>query len=252
MLALTRQISPAFEDCQLTFLERESIDLARAREQHAAYEQALRGLGCKVESLPADPDFPDSVFVEDTAIVLDEVAVITRPGNETRRGETASIADALARYRSIIRLLGPATMDGGDVLLFGRTLYVGVSQRTNREGVEGLRLSVEGFGYAVQPVEVAKCLHLKTAVSQVAPGVLLLNPDWVDPRSFGVARCIAVDPAEPAAANALYLPAGVVYPDAFPHTRRRLEDAGISLHLLDFSELAKAEAGATCCSLLIK
>ena len=250
MLAITREISPAFQDCQLTFLNREPIDLAKAHQQHANYEQALRNLGCTVETLPADPEFPDSVFVEDTAIVLDEIAVISRPGDLTRRGETDSIAKALQNYRKIVHLENPATLDGGDVLNFQRTLYVGVSRRTNRAGIQALRACVEPHGYRVQAVEVAQCLHLKTAVSQVTPDRLLLNREWVDPKIFGKAHCLNVASGEPMAANALYLPNGVIYPTASPRTRRILEEAGLKLHLVDFSEMAKAEAGATCCSLI--
>src|SRR5512139_3298635 len=139
MIAITRQISPRFQDCELTHLDRQPIDLDLARTQHQQYEAALRELGCEVISLPPEPDLPDSVFVEDVALALDEVAVITRPGADSRKPERESIAQALSPYRTLFTIEAPGTLDGGDVLSVGKTVYVGLSSRSNRSGLGQLQ-----------------------------------------------------------------------------------------------------------------
>ena len=174
-IAVTREVSRAMEHCELSFLSRTEIDLKLARAQHHAYEEALAALGCQVRRLPELPEQADSVFVEDTAVVLDEVAVITRPGAESRRPETDAMSAVLKEYRTLVTLTEPATLDGGDVLHIGRTLYVGLSARSNAEGARQLADAVAPFGYRVTTVEPKGCLHLKTAATLVAPGLVLLN-----------------------------------------------------------------------------
>jgi dimethylargininase len=253
IVALTRPVSASIGRCELTHLEREPIDVARAEAQHRAYEEALRELGCTVVRLPAEPDLPDAVFVEDAAIVLDEVAVLTRPGAASRRAEVASVAAGLGPYRPLVRLEAPATLDGGDVLRVGRTLYVGRSARTSAAGAEQLAARVAPHGYGVVAVPLEGCLHLKSAATLVAPGVLLVQPAWVAADAFDPAlERVAVDPAEPFAANALRIGPHVVHPAAFPRTRERLEARGIAVRPVDLSELAKAEGAVTCCSLVLE
>lgn len=249
-IAVTRQVSPAMERCELTHLQRSPIDIGRARKQHHAYEEALRQLGCRVETLPEEPDLPDSVFVEDTAIVLDEVAVITRPGAASRRPETSSIAATLAPYRKLVRIEAPGTLDGGDVLCVDRTLYVGISDRSNQRALEQLTVLLLPLGYHVQPVAVNDCLHLKSAVTQIADHWLLVNPQWVDRASFRGMRCIEVDESEPFGANAVRVAGQVIYPASHPRTAERLRKHGIHVHAVEMSETEKAEGGVTCCSLL--
>lgn len=250
-IAVTRKISSAMMRCELTHLQRTAIDIALAREQHHAYEQALRGLGCRVESLSEAPELADSVFVEDTAIVLDEVAVVTRPGAPSRREETAPIAAVLGKYRDLVRIQSPGTLDGGDVLRVGRSVYVGVSSRSNASGVEQLGALLLPFGYRVLPVAVHDCLHLKTAVTQVADDQLLINSRCVERGQFPGMRFIEVDESEPFAANALMLGADVIYPRSHPRTAEVLQQHGIRVHAVEMSETEKAEGGVTCCSLLI-
>ena len=250
-VAITRQVSRALGDCELTHLDREPIDVDLARRQHAAYERLLGELGYRVESLPPAPDLPDSVFVEDTAVVLDEVAIVTRPGAESRRPETPAVARALEPYRRLEHLEAPATLDGGDVLRLGRTLYVGETSRTNRLGVAQLRGLVEPLDYRVETVPVAGCLHLKSAVTEVAEGTLLLNPAMVERGVFTRLDKIEVDPAEPLAANVLRADEAVIVPAHHPRTRRKLEALGLEVYSAEATELAKAEGGVTCCSLLV-
>lgn len=250
-VAITRAVSRALEHCELTHRPRRPIDLALARRQHAAYEQVLQEAGCEVRQLPEQPDQPDSVFVEDTAIVLDEVAVITRPGAQSRRAEVESMAVALEGLRGSVRIESPGTLDGGDVLRLERMLYVGASARSSAEGIAQLRRLLAPFDYRVVPVPLRGCLHLKSAVTQVAPGQVLLNPDWVDGRGFPGWEPIAIDPAEPHAANALRVGDAVIYPTSCPRTADALRKLGIDVRSVDMSETEKAEGGVTCCSVIV-
>ena len=250
-IAITRGVSPRIGHCELTHFSRQDIDVNRARSQHAQYENLLTDLGCKVRRLPEEPAQPDSVFVEDTAIVLDNTAVITRPGASLRRNETESIAEVLMEYRTIKQITDPGTLDGGDVLRIGRTLYVGNSARSNIPGIKQLMEIVAPYGYNVEVVKVNGCLHLKSAVSLVGEETLLINRSWVDANSFGCSReFIDIDPGEPYAANALLVGDELIYPQSFPRTRLRLERRGIGVRVVDVSELQKAEGALTCCSLI--
>jgi dimethylargininase len=227
------------------------IDLDRARRQHAELERAMESLGATIVRAAAADEMPDAVFVEDTAVVVEEIAVLTRPGAASRRGETEAVAAVLAEYRPLARMTGPATLDGGDVLRVGRTLYVGCSSRTNDAGVEQLRGFARPFGYRVVTTAVNGCLHLKSAVTAIGDGLLLVNPRWVAADALDGLERIEVDPAEPMAANALRVGDAVLFPAHYPRTRRRLEDRGICVVSVECDELAKAEGAVTCCSILI-
>lgn len=237
-------------ECALSFRDREAIDLDLATTQHAAYEQVLRDHGVQVISAPPEPDFPDAVFVEDTALVLDELAILTRPGVHSRRGEVPSIGRTLEPFRPLAAITGEATLEGGDVLRIGNTLFVGLSTRTNAAGIAALAALVEPLGYTVTTVRVTGCLHLKTAVTQVAPHTVLVNHNWLDPAPLAAFEQIPVPAAEPDAANTLMLGTTVLLPASFPETYRLLTARGLRVETLDVSELQKAEAGLTCCSLI--
>ncbi len=252
LVAITREVSPALAACELTHQPRVAIDAARATTQHRAYVDLLARLGCRVIELKAEPDLPDSVFVEDTAVVLDEVAVITRPGAASRRPECRSIASALSDHRPVVALTEPATLDGGDVLFDGSVLWVGLSGRTNGEGLAQLSEIAKRHGLDTRAVALRDCLHLKSAVTLVAPDTLLLAPRWVDADVFAGRDIVRVDSAEPGAANALRVGTDIVYPACFPRTRERLEARGIAVHDVDVSELQKAEGAVTCCSLVFR
>jgi dimethylargininase len=183
-IAITRAISPRFAECELTYLERTPIDLELARAQHHTYVEALRGLGCHLIELPAEPDLPDSVFVEDTAFILPEVAVITRPGADSRKPETESVAQALAPLIELVHVQQPATVDGGDVLVLGKGIYVGQSTRSNPVAIRQLNELLHHHGYTVTGVPLHDCLHLKSAVTRVDDKTLLINPKWVESSCF--------------------------------------------------------------------
>ena len=251
-IAVTREISPAIERCELTHLPRVAIDLDAAQAQHAEYERCLAALGCAVQRLPADPELPDCVFVEDVAVVLDELAVITRPGAASRRAETPPVAEVLREYRPLHAIAAPATLDGGDVLVVGRRVFVGRTPRSDAAGAAQLRGVLRPRGYTVREVAVRDCLHLKTAVTAVAADLLLVDPRCVAAEAFDDLMLVEIDPAEPCAANALRVGERVIYPSAFPRTRERLERLGLDVRPVDASELAKAEGGVTCCSLVFE
>lgn len=252
LVAVTRPVSPSIERCELTHLERVPIDPERAAAQHRAYEAALEAAGCRLVRLPAVPELPDAVFVEDTAVVTADMAVIARPGAASRRPEVHAVAALLETYRPLIRITPPATLDGGDVLQVGRDVLVGRSGRTNAEGVAQLRAALEPLGHTVRSVAFAGCLHLKTAMTALGEDVLLVNPERVAAGELEGFHLLEVDPDEPFAANALAVGDAVLVAAGAPVTARRIGAQGMDVVEVDLSELRKAEGGLTCCSILIR
>ena len=252
IVALTREPARALDACELTYRERVPVDAAAAAAQHRGYCEALAACGARVVTLPAVDELPDSVFVEDTAVVLGEVAVLTRPGVESRRGEGSLIEPEVARLRSVVRVEAPATLEGGDVLRLGRRLYVGLSPRTNAEGAEALRRFAAPYGYQVVTVEPRGCLHLKTGCSGLDEETVLVNPEWIDASVFRGLEVVAVDASEPWAANVLHVGNSVCVSTAFPRTAEMLARRGYDVRAVEVSEFAKAEGGLTCMSLLFR
>jgi len=252
LTAITRKVSAALAKCELSFIARQPLDLEKARAQHHVYEQLLGELGARVISLPEEPELPDSMFVEDAAIVLDEIAVICQPGTEMRRKEVPSLAAALEKYRTLAHVKLPGTLEGGDVLCIGKKIFVGLTKRSNAEGIRQLAVVVERYGYDVTVIPVTGCLHLKSAVTYLGRNTLLGNRSWFDPARFKGYEWIDVDPSEPHVANALTISDAVIFPTSFPKTRQKIEAAGFHVRPLDISELQKAESGLTCSSLLFE
>jgi dimethylargininase len=250
LTAITRAVSPAIVHCELTFVTRQPIDLAKAEAQHRAYQQLLEKCGARVISLSAEPALPDSMFVEDPAIVLPELAVILPLGTEARRAEAASIARALSKFRKLAYVELPGTVEGGDILRIGQRIFAGLSSRTNAEGIRQLAAILAPYGYEVLDVNVTGCLHLKSAVTYLGRNTLLANRAWFDTKPFSAFAWIDVAPRESHAANALAIHDSVIFPASFPRTRARIEQAGFHVDPLDISELQKAESGLTCSSLL--
>ncbi len=250
LTAITRKVSSSLANCELSFIERRPIDMEKARAQHHAYEVLLEKLGANVISLSEERDLPDSMFVEDPAIVLEEVAVICTLGTETRRKESASVAAALERYRKVVNVRLPGTLEGGDVLRIGKKIFVGLTERSNAEGIRQLAVIAGQYGYDVTAVPVTGCLHLKSAVTLLGRNVLLGNREWFHWQRFEGFDWVDVDPAEPHAGNALAIGEAIVFPASFPKTRARIEAKGFRVEPLDISELQKAESGLTCSSLI--
>ena len=252
LIAITREVSRSIKDCELTYLPRIPIDIDLARRQHRAYRDALSNMGAEVVCLPEEPAMPDSVFVEDIAVVLDECAIITLPGPVARRMEIPSIVDALKPYRELRAIEPPGSLEGGDVLVLGRNIYIGMTGRSNEPAASQVRAFLEPFGYRVHTVPVNGCLHLKSAITQLGRDSLLINPGWVERTHFHGWRFFEVDPGEPFAANVLWIGDRVLYQPAFPKTCAKLEAAGFNLLLTDQSELGKGEGALTCCSLIFQ
>ena len=248
--ALTRDVSPSLARCELTFRDREPIDLPRAAAQHAAYCDALAALGLDVVRLPADAAFPDGCFVEDTAVVVDEIAVMASMGAPSRRGEGAAVERALAADRPIARIELPARLDGGDVLIVGREVFVGRSDRTDAAGAAALAGVLAPFGYRVTSVRVTGCLHLKSAVTALDPQTLLVNAGWIDTSALSAYELVPIDPGEPDAANVLAVAGRIVGHGGSPRTIERLAARGLEVVRVDVSEFVKAEAGVTCKSIV--
>jgi dimethylargininase len=248
--AVTREISTGMNRCELSYLDRVEIDIVQASDQHRQYETCLRAMGAEVISLPAEPDLPDSVFVEDPAVVVDEVAIMTRPGAESRRREGDSLAQTLAQFRPLRRMEAPATLEGGDVMRAGKTLYVGASARTNPAGIAQLAEELKPYGYAVKAVEVRGCLHLKSGCCYLGEGIVLANRAWADMAAFEGMRIVEVAPGEPWAANVLTVGPDALMPAGFPATAEIVQGLGWNVRTVDISELRKAEAGVTCSSLI--
>ena len=250
MRAIAHTVGRSLARCELTFVARQPIDVAVAQRQHAAYCTLLRSLGVAVQVVSTCPDGADAVFVEDVAVVLDELAVAAAMGATTRRPEVEAMLPVLAAHRRVVRIEPPATLEGGDVLRIGRTLYVGRSARTNAAGIAALAHLVAPFDYRVVPVAVRGCLHLKTACTALTDQVLLANPAWVDLRPFAGMRVVEVAPGEPFGGNVLRLGDALCAAAAPAATNARVRAFGIPLHEVDISELHKAEAGVTCLALV--
>lgn len=256
IIAITRPVSDSLTSCEISFIHRKSIDLTLAKKQHQQYVDALKEAGCQILEAPLLNDHADAVFVEDTCLITDELAIITRTGAESRRGECASTAKLIKQHRPVAYIKAPGTADGGDMLLMGKTLYVGHSDRTNQAGIEQLTELLKPQNITVQPVRTWACLHLKSAVTALSDDTVLIQPAWLKDNPFKKYRCIEVAPDEPHAANVLRIardgqPDAIIMPNNFPKTTKRLKEAGFDPILVDVGELQKAEGAATCCSIII-
>ena len=248
--AFVRPVSASLASCQVTHIARAPIDVALAEAQHAAYCDALRQAGIVVDMLPAAPHLPDAVFVEDAAVMLDGLIVIARPGVDVRQEETVSVAAALAEVAPLSFIREPATLDGGDVLWIGKDLFVGTGGRTNRDGFDQLAALASRFGYRTTPVDVRGCLHLKTAVTALDEGTVLLHTAHVDRAVFAAFDVVEADPSEASGANVLAINDRVHAAASAPRTREAIDRRGYDVDVFDISEFEKAEAGMTCLSLV--
>jgi len=250
LVALTRGVSPRIAACELTFIDRQVIDYPRAVEQHSQYQQLLRNLGAKVIELPSDEHCPDCCFLEDTALVLDEVAVVTCPGSEARRREVEGVAPAITKFRDIVRIDAPGTLEAGDVLRLNRKLFVGVSTRTNHEGIEMLRAAIQAYGYEVVGVPMKRALHLKSVCTALDDHTVLADKRYFDPSEFSKYELIDVPAEESMAANILRINGVVCMHAGFQRTVDLLRNKGFDVRTVDISEFLKAEAGLTCMSII--
>jgi dimethylargininase len=250
MLAITRRPSPLLESGERTHIGRAPIDLARALAQHDAYRAALTSCGLDGQRLDDADAFPDGVFIEDTAIVLDEIALLARPGAESRRPEIRGIEAALRPYRAIERIVAPATLDGGDVVVVGKRIAVGRSARTNEDGIKALAAIAGSFGYTVSAVGMHGCLHLKSGCTALPDGRLLVNRAWIETSDLAGFGLVDVPSAEPWGGDVAIANETVIAAAAYHETLALIEREGFQVKAVDLSEFAKAEGGVTCLSLI--
>jgi dimethylargininase len=250
LIALTRGVSARIAECELTFIDRQPIDFARAVGQHQQYQILLRSFGISVVEIPSESDCPDCCFIEDTALILDEVAVIARPGSIARRPEVAGVVPFIVKYRELVKIESPGTLEGGDVLRLGRNLFVGVSTRTNAQGIQFLRDALRGYGYSIIPVSVPGALHLKSVCAALDDETLLADPTRLDITALSEYEIVKVPSDEWMAADLLRIGGTLFLHDGFPKTLDLLKARGRDVRTIDLSEFLKAEAGPTCLSLL--
>ncbi len=250
--ALTHKVSPRIAECEVTFVDRAPINLQLAGRQHDDYCAALKKLGVIVKELSENESYPDSCFVEDTAIVVDELAIICSMGVSSRRGETGLIERELSKYRDIAHISLPATIEGGDVLRIGKKIFIGQSSRTNREGIEELARILGPYGYRVVPVRTKGSLHLKSACTAIDEETLFVNPDWAELDAFRGFNLVYTPAEEPWSANILRVGATVCVQAGFPRAIELIERVAERVEIIDISELRKAEAGLTCSSIIFE
>ncbi len=251
MLAITHLPSPHMNRAVRTYIDEAPIDLDLARAQHEGYCGALAECGAEVRRLDVNVEHPDCVFIEDTAIVLDELAIVCSMGHSSRRPEPAGVEPVLSEYREIRRVELPATIDGGDVLRVGRTLLVGLSARTNFAAAEAIAELVRPLGYRVQTVRVTGCLHLKSAVTALPDQRLMLNRAWLEMSDLAGFSQVPLPADEPDAANVALVGEVVCASSAHPGTISMIRELGFDVRAIDLSEFAKAEGCVTCLSLLL-
>lgn len=252
LIAITHVPSPRMHAGLRTFVDRAPIDANLAMRQHVELRRLLGRLGVLVRTIDTHRDLPDCAFIEDTAVVLDELAVLTSMGAADRRLELPAVAGELAKYRKVERIELPATIEGGDVLAVGRTLLVGLSSRTNLDGVKALEKTVKRHGYKVVPVPVGRSLHLKTACTALDDRTLLINSKWVDIGPLAGFELVSVPNEEPWAANVVRIDGRICMAAGNPRTTELIGQRGLQVETIDLSEFAKAEAGITCLSLLFQ
>lgn len=252
LIGLTHAVSPDIAGCEVTYIERDPVDYERAARQHAEYCGLLKRRGLRVETLSESADCPDSCFVEDTAIVFDEVAIIASMGAPSRRAERGAVQKFLARHRPLAFIELPATIDGGDVVKAGRNVFVGLSTRTNALAVSEMERILAPLGYRVRAVKIGSSLHLTTACSALDDETLLVNPRWVDLEPFKGLKVLTVSEDEPWSANTLRLSDAVCIEAGAPRTQQLVRGLGLEVEVIDISELRKAEGSLTCLSIIFE
>jgi dimethylargininase len=252
-IALTHTVSPSLKECELSYLERVPIDVRLAQRQHDQYCQMLRNHDIHVIELNCNLKHPDSTFIEDTAVVTHEIAVLCRMGAVSRMGEVDGIEPELMKYREVRKIKAPGTIEGGDVLQIGENIFIGISPRTNREGIRQFMSILKPMGYQIHPVELKNCLHLKSAVTSLDDETLLVNPDWLELTPFNNYQIVPIHESEPWAANVLRLPDHtIILHSGFIRTIDRIQSLGYQVDTVNISELQRAESALTCSSIIFR
>lgn len=245
---LTHVPSSNLNNCELTYLDSERIDIKKALIEHNSYCNMIKECGANVNIIEDNIDLADSVFVEDPIIVFDEVAIVTSMGVESRRKESQVLKDYFSKIREIKEIKLPSKIEGGDVLVIDKKVFVGLSPRTNESAIEELKNILKPYGYIVQSVKVDGCLHLKTGCTALDDKTILLNPNWVDVEVFSDYKIINIPSDEPFGANIMKINEYICMNEAFPKSIELVKALGYKVKTTDISEFVKAEAGLTCMS----
>lgn len=248
--AIVRGVPDSFQNCITTFHGKPEINIGLAKQQHREYSRTLSSLGLTVIRLRADNTLPDCCFTEDTAIVVDELAIITIPGAPGRIPETIVIEKELSAFKTIVHIKQPGTIDGGDVLKIGKTIFIGASARTNQEGIRQVATIVKPLGYGVVPVKIKDTLHLKSVCTYLGRGCILLAQGYFDDTAFSEYDKVVVPKEEEYCANCLVIKGNVLIPRGFPRTKELIGKNGFPVIELDMSEIEKAEGALTCLSVI--
>lgn len=248
--AIVREIANTYNNCVVTFSDTPLIDVSLAKQQHNNYCNVLSQVGVDITKLEADDNLPDCCFVEDTAIIIEDIAIITYLGTESRVNETYEIEKSLKNYKKIYHINLPGTIEGGDVLKIDKKIYVGISQRTNIEGINQLALIVKDKGYEVIGVNIWDTLHLKSACTYLGNNVVIFSQGHFDESIFSSYDTIIVPKEEEYCANTLTINGQVLIPKGFPITKGLITIKGFSVIELEMTEIQKAEGALTCLSLL--
>lgn len=252
-MALVRAVSSRVDQAELTFVDRVPVDLKRAVAQHQRYVDLLAELGHQVVHVAPADELPDGTFLEDTAVVVEDLAILTRPGAASRRGELETVRAVLAKLGvRMAAVRPPGTVDGGDVLQIGRSVLVGLSSRTNHDGLLQLGSLVAPLGRTVVPVPVQGCLHLKTGATALPDGTALVNPAVLEHWRFADAGIPVLTVPEPAGANVLLSGDRVILAASAPNTAALIQQRRYEVRTIDIGELEKLEAGLTCLSVFLR
>ena len=227
-------------------------DYEKALKQHDTYIEALKKCGVNVTVLEADNEYPDSCFVEDVAVLTRKCAIITNPGAATRNGETAAIVPVIEKFyakENIHFIKNPGTLEGGDVMMVGDTFYVGLSARTNEEGVAQFKAILESYGFKCEAVSLEKVLHLKTGVNYLENNNMLVSGEFCDKPCFAQYNKTEIPESEAYAANCIWVNGTVIVPEGYPAVKAAVESLGYPVLLVDTSEFRKIDGGLSCLSL---
>ena len=246
--AITRKPAETF-DRGMTTSNLGTPDYESVLKQHQAYSEVLQSIGLRLIELEPLPQYPDAHFVEDTAVVTPEAAIIANPGAPSRQGEENSMAGMLEQYRRIERIQAPGTLDGGDVLMIDNHFLIGISERTNQEGAEQLGIILENHGKTHAAIPVGAGLHFKSSVNYVGKNTVIVTQDFAQHPSLSAYEKIVVHPEETYAANTLWINDHLLVAKGFPNTIKKLEVLGLPIIELDVSEMQKMDGGLTCLSI---
>jgi dimethylargininase len=247
--AIVRRPCPAIVD-GLTSSDLGKPDYDLAMKQHLQYMKALMSCGLNITILDPDNDYPDSTFVEDTALLTPKCAIITNPGAPSRKGETKEIASLLSgHFEDIETINAPGTVDAGDIMMVGSHYFIGLSDRTNNEGANQVIAILEKYGMSGSQVPLSKVLHLKTGISYLENNTFLAAGEFIDHPDFKSFNILTVDEDEIYAANSIWVNERVIMPAGYPKTKKKLEHAGYKILPVNTSEFRKIDGGVSCLSL---